>query len=121
MGDMVDHQLPEKALYKVSKIVSAGQTFTMQDFDTCLLAYLDPKSVEFYSMSSPSQSPLVVKGAASLAVEIANGCQDDLDRSRIIATMMRFVRNRQKSFLFDGAKEHVIAAMGDLTVDVLIK
>jgi hypothetical protein len=121
MGDMVDHQLPEKALYKVSKIVSAGQTFTMQDFDTCLLAYLDPESVEFYSMSSPSQSPLVVKGAASLAVEIANGCQDDLDRSRIIATMMRFVRNRQKSFLFDGAKEHVIAAMGDLTVDVLIK
>jgi hypothetical protein len=113
MGDNSDPQLAEKILMKLNKICPE-KVFSITDFDQILSTYLNSKSVEFFSMSSPSRSPLVVKGAAILAIEIANESKDPVNRARIVHTLLRFIKTKKKSFLYDAAKEHVITAIGDL-------
>jgi hypothetical protein len=114
LEDLGEHtDLCARTVVKLQKLCP-HKRFTYEDFDKILRFYLDPRTaVEFPSMSSPSRSPLVVKGAARLAVEIANGT--DL-KSEIVRTLLKFLKTQKKSFIFDAAKEHIIEALGDLKV-----
>jgi hypothetical protein len=111
----MDGQLGEKCLISLRKLCPEKQCNYENDFKS-MSDLFDPKTVEFVSMTSPSRSPLVVKGASRVAVHIANKPETSLkDKSIIVRSLLRFIGCKKKSFVFDSAKEYVIAALGDLT------
>jgi hypothetical protein len=114
LGESGDTQITEKTLMKLKKICPQ-KVYVLADFENILRAHVDPKQVQFASMSCPSRSPLVVKGSAKLAVQIANDVGPGKPGySDIVMTLLRFIRTQKKSFLYDAAKEHVIRALGDI-------
>ena len=115
-----DSQLGEKCLISLRRLCCEKEFDFQHDFSKKLWVYLDSRNIELHSMSSPSRSPLVTKGAARLAVEIANSpSRKSTERAVIVRTLLRFVRTQKKSFSFDAAKEHVIAALGDLDLTLI--
>jgi hypothetical protein len=85
--------------------------FGFSHFENVLLKYFE--SLDLYSRTSPSRSPLVIEGAARIAVEIANRSGSD-ERNCILSTLMRYMKTNRKNFLLTAARDGIITSMGSI-------
>lgn len=101
----------DKTLAKLETI-AANRPFTYIDFEERLLPYLSPEFA-MVSRSSASKSPLVVEGAAVLAVSIANS-SSTREQARIVHALLHLLKSSQRRFLTDACKERVVGVLGDI-------
>ena len=105
--------LCEKTLDRLEKIAHRP-IFTFRDFENQLLKYLSP-DFAVVSRLSASRSPLVVEGAAIIAVAIANSSPAH-EQTRIIHAVLRLMRTSRRKFLADACKERVAGVLGDIVL-----